>query len=204
MRGHEKIGNAAKRRRQSLSGDAHPTQQFVNPYVDSSSGDDHLAESFDDVMLANMLQQLKDEITPIMKHAHQPSLMSSPAMNEARKIEMKQVAFGTTLNSLQRAYSKLLHETFESQWSSEVAANVRNLADAVVWKLTTNCKESAVVEVEGLIVKMLEHLQDEFKWEKILKIVESAADVARTEKAKAYQEARACQNQLRATRNNGD
>ena len=85
-----------------------------------------------------------------------------------------------------------------------MAADARNLAETVVWKLTTNCKESAVVDVKGLIVKMLEHLLDEFKWEKILKIVESAADVARTEKAKAYQEARACQNQLRATRNSGD
>ena len=204
MRGHEKIGNAAKRRRQSLSGDAHPTQQFVNPYVDSSSGDDHLAVSFDDVMVANMLRQLKDEITPIMKNAHQHSFEPRPAMNKARKIEMRRAAFGTTLIALQWAYSKLLHETFESQWSSEVAANVRNLADAVVWKLTTNCKESAVVDVKGLIVEMLEHLLDEFKWEKILKIVESAADVARTEKAKAYQETRACQNQLRATRNSGD
>ena len=110
-----------------------------NPYIDSSSSSyKNLAQSFADVMLANMLQQLKDEITPIMYNAHQPSLMPSPAMNEARKIEMKRVAFGTTLNSLQRAYSKLLHETFESQWSSEVAANVRNLADAVVWKLTAN------------------------------------------------------------------
>ena len=204
MRGHEKIGNAAKRRRQSLSGDAHPTQQFVNPYVDSSSGDDHLAVSFDDVMVANMLRQWKDEITPIMNNAHQHSFEPRPAMNKARKIEMRRAAFGTTLISLQRAYSKLLHETFESQWSSEVAANVRKFADAVVWKLTTNCKASAVVKVQGLIVKMLEHLQDEFKWEKIIEIGESVADVARTEKAKAHQEAQDCQNQLRASRNNGD
>ena len=154
-------------------------------------------------MLANMLQQLKDEITPIMKHAHQHSFQPRPAITKG-KIEMRRAAFGTTLNSLQRAYSKLLHETFQSQWSSEVAADVRSLAETVVWKLTTNCKESAVVDVKGLIVEMLEHLLDEFKWEKILKIVESAADVARTEKAKAYQEARACQNQLRATRNSGD
>ena len=73
-----------------------------------------------------------------MKNAHQHSFEPRPAMNKARKIEMRRAAFGTTLIALQWAYSKLLHETFESQWSSEVAANVRNLADAVVWKLTAN------------------------------------------------------------------
>ena len=81
---------------------------------------------------------------------------------------------------------------------------MRNFAETLIWKLTRNSKESRVVEVQGLIVKMLEHLQDEFKWEKIIEIGESVADVARIEKAKAHQEARACQNQLRATRNSGD
>ena len=82
--------------RRSRAPSPFPVQQFANPYIGSSSSYDHLAESFDDVMLANMLQQLKDEITPIIENAHQPSLMPRPAMNEARKIEMKRVAFGTT------------------------------------------------------------------------------------------------------------
>ena len=53
---------------------------------------------------------------------------------------------------------------------------------------------------EELMVKMLEHLQVEFKWEKILKILESAADIAGIEKANAYKRAKTCQDNLREKR----
>ena len=48
--------------------------------------------------------------------------------------------------------------------------------------------------------QMLEHLQVEFKWEKILKILESAADIAGIEKANAYKRAKTCQDNLRQKR----
>ena len=47
---------------------------------------------------------------------------------------------------------------------------------------------------------MLEHLQLEFKWEKVVAILESAADVARAEKANTYQDVRSCQDSLREIR----
>ena len=78
---------------------------------------------------------------------------------------MRSKSFGPTINSLQRAYSKPLHETFENEWSSEISSNVRDLADAIVWKLSVK-SNAAAEEGEELMVKMLEHLQDEFTWEK--------------------------------------
>ena len=50
------------------------------------------------------------------------------------------------------------------------------------------------------MIKILEHLQVEFKWEKILKILESAADIAGIEKANAYKRAKTCQDNLREKR----
>jgi hypothetical protein len=47
---------------------------------------------------------------------------------------------------------------------------------------------------------MLEHLQVEFKWEKIVTILESAADIARSEKENAYRHAKISQDQLREVR----
>ena len=112
---------------------------------------------------------------------------------------MRSKSFGPTINSLQRAYSKLLHENFENEWSSEISGNVQDLADAIEWKLSVKSEEAAE-EGRELMIKMLEHLQVEFKWEKILKILESAADIAGIEKANAYTRAKTCQDNLREKR----
>ena len=56
---------------------------------------------------------------------------------------MRSKSFGPTINSLQRAYSKLLHENFENEWSSEISGNVRDLAAAIVWKLNVKSEEAA-------------------------------------------------------------
>ena len=109
---------------------------------------------------------------------------------------MRSKSFEPTINSLQRAYSKLLHDNFENEWSSEISGNVRNLAAAIVWKLSATSEEAAE-EGRELMLKMLEHVQVEFKWEKILKILEAAADIAGNEKANAYKRAKTCQDKLR-------
>ena len=44
------------------------------------------------------------------------------------------------------------------------------------------------------------HLQVEFKWEKTIMILESAAEIARNEKKNAYQRAKTCQDELRDAR----
>jgi hypothetical protein len=52
----------------------------------------------------------------------------------------------------------------------------------------------------GLIEDMLAYLQVEFKYERILSILESATRVARSEKAIAYEEAKNRQERLREIR----
>ena len=71
--------------------------------------------------------------------------------------------------------------------------------DAIAWKLSVHSDEWAE-EGKRLVSSMLEHLQVEFKWEKIITILESAADIARSEKENAYQRAKSFQFELRNVR----
>ena len=151
-------------------------------------------------LVQSVLDKVMGDVTEIVARAHSHSYEPRPALNQARKEEMRSKSFGPTINSLQRAYSKLLHENFENQWSSEIAGKVRDLAAAIVWKLSVNARE-ATEEGRELMIEMLEHLQVEFKWEKNLKILESAADIAGIEKANAYKRAKTCQDNLREMRN---
>ena len=150
-------------------------------------------------LVQGVLDKLMRDVTEIVVRAHCKSFEPLPELNKARKEEMRSKSFGPTLNSLQRAYSKLLHENFENEWSSEISGNVRDLAAAIVWKLNVKSEEAAE-EGQELMIKMLEHLQVEFKWEKILKILESAADIAGIEKTNAYKRAKTCQENLHKNR----
>ena len=134
-----------------------------------------------------------------MVKAHRQSFEPLPELDKARKEEMRRKSFGPTLSSLRRAYLKLLHENFENEWSSEISGNVRDLAAAIVWKLNVKSEEAAE-EGQELMIKMLEYLQVEFKWEKIMKMLDSAADIAGIEKATAYKRAKTCQDNLREKR----
>ena len=116
-------------------------------------------------LVQGVLDKLMRDVTEIVVRAHYKSNEPLPELNKARKEEMRSKSFGPTLNSLQRAYSKLLHENFENEWSSEISGNVRDLAAAIVWKLSVKSEEAAE-EGQELMIKMLEHLQVEFKWEK--------------------------------------
>jgi hypothetical protein len=180
------------------SGDAHPARRFLNQGA-SSSNDNSFS-----ILQASVLESLMSDMTVITIAAHEPCLEPRPAQDKTRKLEMRSGSFGSALNSLQRAYSKLLHEAFENEASPKVSANVRNLADAVAWKLQANCSHEDAEEGKRLMHQMLAHLQVEFKWEKISTILEAAAEVARTEKSNAYRDAKACQDQLRDIRRKTD
>ena len=127
-------------------------------------------------LIGDVLHTIMRHVTEIVATAHQPSDEPRPALDKSRKLEMRSKSFGPTVHSLQRAYSKLLHENFENEWSSQLAANVRNLTDAIAWKLSVH-SEVRAEEGKRLVSSMLEHLQGEFKWEKIITILESAADI---------------------------
>jgi len=186
----------------SFSDDSHPPQHGQKKWASSSSGDAHPATSALSILEADLLEKLMEDMTTIVATAHQASREPRPVRDKAWKLAVRSKAFATTINSLQRAYAKMLHEATEDEWSSDLAASVRDLADAVVWKLEVNCPGDAA-EGKRLMKKMLEHLQVEFIWGKRIAILEAAAEVARTKKADSYRDAQACQKQLREIRRTG-
>ena len=152
------------------------------------------ATNVSEQLVQGVLDKVMGDVTEIVTRAHVIDCDEPlPALNYARKEEMRNKSFGRTINSLQRAYSRLLHENFENEWSSEISREVRGLAAAIKWKLSNT---TIAEERWELMIKMLEHLQAEFKWEQILKILESAADIAGIEKTNAYKRAKTCQDNL--------
>ena len=159
------------------------------------SGDVHPAQ-----LLQDALASMDDmESMIVTAHTNEPCAPK----DKTWRLDMRAQGFGYTVNSLQRAYSRLLHETLTEEWSSDVAANVRNLADAIKWQLKCSCPEEAEEGIDRM-KKMLEYRQVEFKWERIIEILDSALEVARTKKAQYYRQARASEEELREIRKTAD
>ena len=155
----------------------------------SQSGDSHPAQLVQD----NLLDQMMNDVTAIIAAAHKPT--GKPRSTQGKNWTA-QKGFASTVNSLQRAYSKMLHETFDNECSSDVSVSVRSLADAVTSKLQAHCPGDAE-EGTLLMKKMLEHLKIEFKWDKIAGLLEAAAEEARRKKQECYWHAKACEEELR-------
>ena len=156
------------------------------------SGDSHPAQ----LLQSDVLDWMMEHLTAIAIAAHKPIDGPRPTQDKNWKTRMRGQGFGSTVNTLQRAYSKMLHETFDNECPSDVAANVRNLADAVSWKLRANCLHEKTEEGTRLLELMLSHLQIEFKWEKIAGILEAAAEVARRKKEESDRNIKTCQDEL--------
>ena len=77
------------------------------------------ATNVSEQLVQGVLDKVMGDVTEIVARAHYNSFRPLPALSKARKEELRSRSFGLTINSLQRAYSKLLHENFENEWSSE-------------------------------------------------------------------------------------
>ena len=128
-----------------------------------------------------VLETLMEHMNAIMVLAHKATSEPRAPLDKKRKLEMREKAFGTTLNSLERTYTKLLHETVDNEWADSIAAKVRDLGDSMKWKLRNHCADSAEEACE-LLEEVMQHWQTEFKWAKIISILEEAIDVAWQEK----------------------
>ena len=144
-------------------------------------GNSETASNVSPTLIDDILHAVMQDITSIVETIPPPSIAACPAPNKKRREEMRSSSFGPTVHTLQRAYSKLLHETFENKWSADISANVDNLAAAIVWKLSVHSNHFAD-EGETLIHFMLEHLQMEFKWEKLFKFSSQQSTLRRVRK----------------------
>jgi len=197
----------------ACSGDTHPTALELPDWVqnwqaeydaenpgESNSGDEHPTA---DTSLSwrelkeQVMRTLKEQVMRKIALAHQRTIEES--LTKKRRLDMREKTFSTTLHTMQMAYTKLLHEAFADNYSPEVAATVRNLADSVKWKLHANCPHS---EAEGkqLLEQLLGQYLEEFQWNKIAEILQSATTHARAEAKKEYEKSRCTKATLQKLR----
>jgi hypothetical protein len=197
------------------SGDAHPTALELPDWAqncqaeydaenpnESNSGDEHPTADTSlsgphNKWMRTLMEQVREKIAV----AHQKTTPES--LTKKRKQAMREKTFCSTLHTMQMAYTKLLHEAFADNYSPEIAATVRNLADSLKWKLHTNCPHR---ETEGaqLLHQLLNQYQEEFQWKKIAEILESATTHARAEAKKEYEKSKRTKETLRKLRHCGD
>ena len=134
------------------------------------------------------MQTLMEQVTEKLKVAQQKT--TPEPLNKKGKQDIRHRTFCNTLHTLQMAYNGLLHDTFEDNYSPEIATTVRNLTDGVKWKLHTNAPHC---ETEGaeLLHQLLNQYLEAFQWKKIAKILETATFFAHAE-AKNKNEKSSC------------
>ena len=119
-------------------------------------------------LVQGVLIKVMDDVTTIVAGTHSHIDKQRTTFDQARWEEMSSKPFEPTVYQLQRAYFQLLHENFENQWCPDIADDVKNLAETLVFKLNSNANAS-IKETPALVINMFEQMQDIFKWEKIFR-----------------------------------
>ena len=117
---------------------------YLNPWtlltgdaLDDSSEDTSGSNKHDHIK-RKLVQCLEIKLSQIMVRSHEPITAPCAPWNKKRKLETRERTFGSTMNTLERAYSAMLHEAFNYTVTSGIAQRVRELADNIRWKLHAN------------------------------------------------------------------
>ena len=100
------------------------------------------------------------------------------------------------ITKLQLAYARFLDETFYKKRSCILQGKVRELAGDMVWKLNGISEKTADEGIQ-IMHKMLEQLWVEYKWGRIVKILECAADYAFVQRKSACRQVKIFEDKLR-------
>ena len=108
------------------------------------------------------------------------------------------------MNTLHRAYQKLLREGAETGFTEthsreDLAATVRNLADAIKHKFQTNRPENAA-EAEEQLELMLQKLMEEHVWRRVADVLQEAASQAAENAERAYERSQVCRREIMSLR----
>ena len=142
-----------------------------------------------DVLVKRVLGTLKKEVA---------NRISSACYNErenALSMQRCNLQVDLHITKLRLAYARFLDETFYKKRSCILQGKVRELAGDMVWKLNGISEKTADEGIQ-IMHKMLEHLWVEYKWGRIVKILECAMDYAGVQKARACREVKICEDKL--------
>ena len=145
-----------------------------------------------DRLVKGVLGTLKKEVANRISSACYNERESSLSLQHRSSCDLQ---LDLHITKLQLAYARFLDETFYKKWSCIRQGKVRELAGDMVWKLNGISEKTADEGIQ-IMHKMLEHLWVEYKWGRIVKILECAMDYAGVQKASAYKRAKTCEAKL--------
>ena len=175
----------------------------------TSVASQHAATFQSPVELSN---ELKDEVLQwtyqsfmeTMQALHQQSTHTRPCLDRSRIQEMQRNTLSSTMNTLHRAYQKLLREgaetgSTETHSRDDLAATARDLADAIMHKFRTNKPENAAEAQRQLRLK-LENLMEEHVWRRAADVLQQAASQAAENAERAYERSQICRREITSLR----
>ena len=146
-----------------------------------------------DVLVKRVLGTLKKEVANRISSACYNERENALSMQRCN-LQVK-LSYQLHITKLRLAYARFLDETFYKKWSCIRQGKVRELAGDMVWKLNGISEKTADERIQ-IMHKMLEHLWVEYKWGRIVKILQCAADYAVVQKARACREVKICEDKL--------
>ena len=175
----------------------------------TSVASQHAATFQSPVELSN---ELKDEVLQwtyqsfmeTMQALHQQSTHTRPCLDRSRIQEMQRNTLSSTMNTLHRAYQKLLREgaetgSTETHSRDDLAATVRDLTDAIMHKFRTNRPENAA-EAQRQLRLMLQNLMEEHVWRRVADVLRQAASQAAENAESAYEISQCCRREITSLR----
>ena len=156
--------------------------------------------------------ELKDEVLEwthqsfmsTMQALHRQSTHTRPCLDRSRIQEMQRNTLSSTMNTLHRAYQKLLREGAETGYTEthsrdDLVATVRDLADAIMHKFRTNRPENAA-EAQRQLNLMLQNLMEEHVWRRVADVLRQAASQAAENAERAYERSQSCRREITSLR----
>ena len=175
----------------------------------TSVASQHAATFQSPVELSN---ELKDEVLQwtyqsfmeTMQALHQQSTHTRPCLDRSRIQEMQRNTLSSTMNTLHRAYQKLLREgaetgSTETHSRDDLAATVRDLTDAIMHKFRTNRPQNAA-EAQRQLRLMLQNLMEEHVWRRVADVLRQAASQAAENAERAYERSQSCRREITSLR----
>ena len=156
--------------------------------------------------------ELKDEVLQwtyqsfmsTMQALHQQSTHTRPCLDRSRIQEMQRNTLSSTMNTLHRAYQKLLREgaqtgSTETHSRDDLTATVRDLADAIKHKFWTNNPENGA-EAQRQLNLMLDNLMVEHAWRRVADVLQQAASQAAENAEREYERSQICRREITSLR----
>ena len=146
-----------------------------------------------DVLVKRVLGTLKKEVANRISSACYNERESSLSLQHRSSCDL--LASCDMITKLRLTYARFLDETFYKKRSCILQGKVRELAGDMVWKLNGISEKTADEGIQ-IMHKMLEHLWVEYKWGRILKILQCAMDYAGVQKARACRQVKMWEDKL--------